>query len=95
MKEQPSPPVVAHVRSLGFDGPPGRPNLIGQRDPAIHMHQRKPWNRAFSSAALKEYEGLLAKRARQLLGCIEDRIHRSDQKDGVVLDIAKWFSYFA
>ncbi|SRR6266404_864849 len=97
MREQLSLPVVAHVRSLGFDGLPGqgRPSLAAQRDPLIHMHQRKPWNRAFSSVALKEYEGFLAKRARQLLSCIEDRIHRSDQKDGVVLDMAEWFSYFA
>ncbi len=59
------------------------------------MVQRKPWNRAFSSAALKEYEGLLATRAKQLISCIEDRIHGSDRKDAAVLDMAKWFSYFA
>src|SRR6266404_3140763 len=95
MKEQLSLPVVAHVWSLGFDSLPGRPSLASQRDPVMHVHQRKPWNRAFSSVSLKEYEGILAKRARQLLSCIEDRIHRSGQKDGVVLDMAKWFSYFA
>jgi len=59
------------------------------------MHQRKPWNRAFSSTALKEYEVILANRARQLLSCLEDRVNGSGQKPGVELDMAAWFSYFA
>jgi cytochrome P450 len=59
------------------------------------MHQRKPWNRAFSSTALKEYEVILAKRTRQLVSCLEDRVNASDQKPGVVLDMAAWFGYFA
>ncbi|KAI9447487.1 high nitrogen upregulated cytochrome P450 monooxygenase 2 [Lactarius indigo] len=78
-----------------WDGLPGRPSLIDQRDPILHMHQRKPWNRAFSSKALKEYEVILAKRARQLLDCLEDRVNGSDQKAGLVLDMSAWFSYFA
>jgi cytochrome P450 len=59
------------------------------------MHQRKPWNRAFSTTALKEYEPYLATRVRQLVGCLEDRVNGSDQKPGVVLDVASWFSYFS
>lgn len=59
------------------------------------MHQRKPWNRAFSSTALKEYEEILATRARQLVSCLEDRVNESDQKASTVLDVAVWFSYFA
>jgi cytochrome P450 len=69
--------------------------LIGQRDPVKHMHQRKPWNRAFSSAALKEYEIIVAKRTRQLLGRLENSVLESDRKDGAVLDMTKWFSYFS
>jgi cytochrome P450 len=84
-----------HVSSLGWGGAPGRPSLIDQRDPIEHMNQRKPWNRAFSTAALKEYELYLATRVRQLVGCLEDRINGSEQKSGVVLDVAAWFSYFA
>ena len=73
-----------------------RQSLMDQRDPVKHMHQRKPWDRAFSSPALKEYEETLAKRARQLISCLEDRVNGSDpsQKPGVV-DISAWFSYFA
>ncbi|KAH9029481.1 high nitrogen upregulated cytochrome P450 monooxygenase 2 [Lactarius pseudohatsudake] len=78
-----------------WDGLPGRPSLIDQRDPILHMHQRKPWNRAFSSKALKEYEVILAKRARQLLDCLEDIVNGSDQKAGLVLEMSAWFGYFA
>ena len=58
------------------------------------MHQRKPWNRAFSSSALKEYEVIVAKRTRQLIGCLENLVQGSDHKEGVVLDVAAWLSYF-
>ena len=58
------------------------------------MHQRKLWNRAFSSTALKEYEVTLAKRVRQLIDCLENRVHGSDRKEGAVLDVAAWLSYF-
>lgn len=71
------------------------PSLVAQRDPVKHMHQRKPWNRAFSSAAIKEYEIIAAKRTRQLLGCLEDAVHHSQGPEKeVVLDMASWFNYF-
>jgi cytochrome P450 len=68
--------------------------LMAQRDPILHMQQRKPWNRAFSSAAMKEYEIIVAKRIRQLVGCLEDKIQRSDYKTNAVLDMTQWFKYF-
>ena len=73
---------------------PGPPSLITQRDPIKHAHHRKRWNRAFSSVALKEYEVIVAKRVRQLVGCLEDIVHESDRKEGTVLDMAAWFNYF-
>jgi len=69
--------------------------LIAQRDPILHMHQRKPWNRGFSSAAMKEYEIMVAKRIRQLVGCLEDMIQRSDEKANAVVDMTLWSKYFA
>ena len=69
--------------------------LIAQRDPILHMQQRKPWNRAFSSAAMKEYEVIVAKRVRQLVGCMEDMIKRSNDKADAVLDMTQWFKYFS
>ena len=58
------------------------------------MQQRKLWNRGFSSTALKEYEVIMAKRARQLIDRLENLVHGSDRNRGVVLDIAAWLNYF-
>ncbi len=69
--------------------------LIAQRDPILHMHQRKPWNRGFSSAAMKEYEIMVETRVRQLVGCLEDMIQRSDEKANAVVDMTRWSKYFA
>ena len=69
--------------------------LIAQCDPILHMHQRKPWNRAFSSTAMKEYEIVVAKRSRQPVGCLEDMIRRSDQKANAMVDMTEWLKYFA
>ncbi|KAI9445851.1 high nitrogen upregulated cytochrome P450 monooxygenase 2 [Lactarius psammicola] len=77
-----------------WEGREGPPMLIAQRDPILHMHQRKSWNRAFSSAAIKEYEIIVAKRVRQLVGCLDDMIQRSDQKANAVVDINQWLKYF-
>jgi hypothetical protein len=78
---------------LDWDNRP--PSVVAQRDPIKHMHQRKPWNRAFSSAAIREYESIAAKRTRQLVGCLEDAVHQSGEKKRAVLDMALWFNYFA
>ena len=79
---------------LGWDGRPGNPSLIAQRDPVKHMHQRKPWNRAFSSTAVKEYEDIVANRVRQLSSCLENLVHGSAGKEGAQVDIARWLNYF-
>ncbi|KAN0137390.1 Cytochrome P450 [Lactarius tabidus] len=69
--------------------------LIARTDPISHMEQRKPWNRAFSSAAVKEYEIIAANRIRQLVGCLEDMIERSDEKTNAVVDMTQWMRYFS
>ena len=58
------------------------------------MQQRKPWTQAFSSTAMKEYEGIVANRIRQLLGCLENLVHGSARKEGASLDVAAWLRYF-
>ncbi|ETW83732.1 hypothetical protein HETIRDRAFT_472015 [Heterobasidion irregulare TC 32-1] len=69
------------------------PSLVGQRDPSVHAHRRKPWNRGFTSAALKEYEVIIAKRCRQLQECFEQKVE--DVNGGVAtVDISAWLSYF-
>ena len=83
-----------HVRWLGWERRSGRPSLLTQRDPVKHMRQRKPWNQAFSSTAVKEYEGIVANRIRQLSGCLENLVHESDRKESSSVDIAAWLRYF-
>jgi cytochrome P450 len=58
------------------------------------MQQRKPWNQAFASTAMKEYEGIVENRVRQLLGCLENLVLGSARKEGAPLDMAAWLQYF-
>ena len=43
---------------------------------------------------MKEYEIIVAKRVRQLVGCLEDVIERSNGKASAVVDMAQWLKYF-
>lgn len=43
---------------------------------------------------MKEYEIIVARRVRQLVGCLQDMIERSDEKAKVVLDMTQWMNYF-
>ncbi len=64
--------------------------LIGIQDVDDHLRRRRPWNRAFSASALKEYEETIAGRARMLVSALERKALASEE---VVL--GKWFNYFA
>ncbi|KAI0265058.1 high nitrogen upregulated cytochrome P450 monooxygenase 2 [Gloeopeniophorella convolvens] len=71
------------------------PSLIGCRDPVEHAIRRRPWSRAFSSTALKEYEVIIAKRLRQLVDSIENDIQRQQREKGrSLIDINKWLESF-
>ena len=63
------------------------PSLIAMRDPAAHARRRKFWTRAFSVAALKEYEQMFRKRAGQFVEIL-------GRQEGVV-DLSQWISYFS
>ncbi|CDO71119.1 hypothetical protein BN946_scf184844.g123 [Trametes cinnabarina] len=60
--------------------------LVGIMDPEVHAERRKPWNRAFKAAALKEYEPLIATRASQLIRVLANQ-HGE-------IDIGRFFNYF-
>ncbi|OJA16411.1 hypothetical protein AZE42_05499 [Rhizopogon vesiculosus] len=60
--------------------------LISVRDAAEHSRRRKPWNRAFSSAALKGYEEILGKRVQQFVAMLEQRTEP--------VDLAELISHF-
>ena len=60
--------------------------MIGLQDTDIHLRRRRPWARAFTSTAVKDYSVLVAKRTRQL-------VSRLEQLEGVV-HLDKWIDYF-
>ncbi|KAI0667289.1 high nitrogen upregulated cytochrome P450 monooxygenase 2 [Trametes maxima] len=61
--------------------------LVGIMDTTEHLERRKPWARAFSGAALKEYEPLVAVRASQLVQALE-------RQQGEI-DVGKWVNFFS
>lgn len=60
--------------------------LLAIADPALHHERRKPWNRAFSAAATKEYEPLLVSRVSQLAHVLGSRKGE--------FDMSKFLNYF-
>ena len=77
--------VVSSVY-IGMALEPPITSVIAQRDPTEHARRRRPWTRAFSTAALKEYEPIIRKRITQLGEAI------ASEKG--TTDLSRWFSYF-
>ena len=65
-------------------------SLIGVRDLRRHAQLRKPWNNAFQSAALIDYEGMLRDRAAQFMTHLQKLC-----EDEVCVDLANLISFFA
>ncbi|THH23115.1 hypothetical protein EUX98_g8060 [Antrodiella citrinella] len=61
--------------------------LIAQQDTAEHLRRRKPWNRAFNTAALKGYEPVVAERVSQF-------VHVLKSQTGVV-DLTQWINAYS
>ncbi|PSS01016.1 hypothetical protein PHLCEN_2v4082 [Hermanssonia centrifuga] len=66
---------------------PEIPALIAYRDPAEHTRRRRPWNRAFSTAGVKEFQPLIANRTQQLIELL-------GQRQGQTIDLAEWIGFF-
>lgn len=60
--------------------------MLGIMDTTEHLKRRRPWARAFSGPAIKEYEPMVASRALQLVQALQ-----SQQGE---VDIGKWINYF-
>ena len=60
--------------------------MVGIQDTETHLSRRRSWQRAFTPAAIKEYEVLLGRRTHQLVARLEA------QAGEVRLD--QWFDYF-
>ncbi|RDX42087.1 cytochrome P450 [Lentinus brumalis] len=83
---------------LGSSGVPKGPHYIGRmlsatalpmvriQDTDAHLRRRKNWQRGMGPGAIKEYEQIIARRARQFVARLEE------QKGTVV--IGTWFNYF-
>lgn len=71
---------------VNFHNP--NPALISLRDTSLHQTRRKPWNRAFSTLATKEYQPIIIRRAVQL-------VDRLAEHKGATIDLAQWFGFFA
>ncbi|KAJ8468958.1 hypothetical protein ONZ45_g17054 [Pleurotus djamor] len=61
-------------------------SLIGVQDVQEHARRRRPWSRGLSTTALKDYEGILMNRVRQLANYLA-------QQTGPV-DLSEWIGYF-
>ncbi|GJE99306.1 cytochrome P450 [Phanerochaete sordida] len=62
-------------------------SLIGFRDPKEHQRRRRPWNRAFNSASVKEFNPIIQARVHELGDALAAR-------EGQVLDLAEWIGFF-
>ncbi|RPD52947.1 high nitrogen upregulated cytochrome P450 monooxygenase 2 [Lentinus tigrinus ALCF2SS1-7] len=60
--------------------------MVGIPDPELHLRRRRPWTRGLGPGALKEYEVIVAKRARQLA-------ERLQEQSGEVV-LGRWLNYF-
>lgn len=76
----------------GRRNPDSPPSLIATRTIADHQQKRKPWNRAFTTAAVKNYGPIIEKRARQLADELESRVGGGA---GGVVDLSEWLTFFA
>ncbi|GJJ07635.1 hypothetical protein Clacol_001839 [Clathrus columnatus] len=70
------------------------PSAISIRDLELHHQLRKPWNKAFSSGPLSDYDQILVSSAGELLRHLEDTCSASPDKIAHI-DISKWISYFS
>ena len=68
----------------------GKDALISARSTALHAEMRAPWNKAFSSEAIKIYEERLIQRVVEL----DTRLGKKCSQETAVIDIAKFISCF-
>lgn len=64
------------------------PPIIALPDTSLHAQRRKRWNRAFNSAALKEYEEIISNRASDLLELL------STKTETDIVDLNTLFGWF-
>lgn len=96
------PAIAPLTLRVVWDGWGNPPTLIATRDVAEHAHRRKAWNRALSAAAVRDYEGTIATRSRQLVerwkGLVEaQQASVKDEKvacKSALIDLSRWMGFF-
>lgn len=83
LAHQPFPAAWDNRHPVGESRP-----LVEERDPAEHQKRRRPWNRAFSSSSLKNYEPMVLDRCRELVAQLAMR-------QGEVVDVVTWMRSLA
>ncbi|KAF8816493.1 cytochrome P450 [Phlegmacium glaucopus] len=86
----PKGPMWDGRRLLSTRGGELNHSLTGVRDLRLHAQLRKPWNNAFQSAALVDYEDMLVKRAAQLMTQLQNLCD-----DEICVDLANQISSFS
>ncbi|KAF6749615.1 high nitrogen upregulated cytochrome P450 monooxygenase 2 [Ephemerocybe angulata] len=69
-------------------------SLIGVRDLQRHSVLRRPWNKAFGTGPLKDYEEMLLARGNFLQTKLEQRCE-SSERGTARIDLTEWMSFFA
>lgn len=94
--------MLKHASLLVWDGRrtgtlPGQNygSLIDVRDKTIHTTRRKPWNQAFSGAAVKDYQVILERTGEELSTLLRKAATTTPSGETATVDIARWVSYFA
>ena len=60
--------------------------LIALEDTGAHLQRRRPCQRAFTPAAIKDYEAQLARRTSQLVARLEEQLGK--------VRLGEWLEYF-
>ena len=73
---------------LDYDNRGPIASLLHITHPAPHAKRRRMWMKAFTGAALKDYEQITIRRMRELIEALQKR-------QSEIVDIARWMEYFA
>ena len=66
----------------------GPASVIAITDPVEHKRRRRTWDRGFSTAAMRNYEEIVTRNAREL-------VEQFEKREGQEIDLSMWLSYFS
>lgn len=95
-------PFVSLIDMAGRALNPPICSLLATSDPAEHARRRRPWTRAFSTAALKEYHPIIHKHVTQLTELLANSCSAHVKSDSKVTEadknswtnLTQWIAFF-